>query len=84
MECMRRTEQWIGRLKARLKRHGFIVRDITPEESAAAKRRGRRADRSRIARGEATPAQIQAANSLFPEAATHGRVLGFMVRRHKA
>jgi hypothetical protein len=78
------SEQWIKRFKARLKRRGFIVRDITPAESAAAKRRNRRADRSRIARGQATPGQVQAANSLFPEASARGRVLGFRLQRPKA
>jgi hypothetical protein len=83
LRLMRRSERWIERFKTRLKRRGFIIRDMSPEESAAAKRRNRRADRSRIARGQATPGQIQAANSLFPEASARGRVLAFRLHRLK-
>jgi hypothetical protein len=78
---MRQSPQWIKRFKTHLKRCGFVIRDMSPEASAAAKRRARRADRSRIARGLVTPSQVQATNSLFPKASARGRVLGFKFGR---
>ena len=72
---MKRGELWIERFKNRLRRRGFVIRDITPMDSAAAKQRSRQADRSRIARKRATPSQVQAANSLFPEAPVRTRIV---------
>ena len=74
---MRRGGQWIERLKAGLTKSGFVIRDIAPRESAAAKRRERRNDNSRIGQKRVTSAQIQAANSLFPGASVHGRIVSF-------
>lgn len=68
---------WVKRLQRRLSSNGYTILDLSPDRMAAEKRRSRRVDRNRLARRVVTPAQIQSENSLFPDLAKRGRIVGW-------
>jgi hypothetical protein len=62
---MKSRDAWARRVKRRLERAGFKVSLPDPALAVGRKRAGRLRDLQLLARGQATPEELQSANSLF-------------------
>lgn len=74
---MESPDVWARRVKRRLERAGFRVTLLDPRLSLQRKKAGRRRDLNLLARGIATPDQLQRRNSLFGGRAKRFRILDY-------
>jgi hypothetical protein len=74
---MKSRDAWARRVKQRLERAGFKVSLPDPALAVGRKKAGRRRDLQLLARGKATPEQLQCVNSLFGGRAKSFRIVDY-------
>ncbi|MBI2924178.1 MAG: hypothetical protein HYY24_00555 [Verrucomicrobia bacterium] len=68
---------WYARFEKSLKKAGFKVTRLSPEEGIKWKIASRRRDRQLIEEGLATPEEIQRKNPLFSDSAGQARIIDY-------